>query len=112
MWTWSWHNRKSNRKIPTIDLETETKVVKAEVRKFKVEPAKPYVEPTDKEIIEALEFQDNYEAAYLIKDLKKQNAALKGKLTKLKKKSDAYKDDLDRANGVVRVLMKEKHGTE
>jgi len=44
-----------------------------------------YVEKTEKEIIEQLEFMDNYEAAYLIKSLKKQVANLKRKLTKLKK---------------------------
>lgn len=44
-----------------------------------------YVEKTDKEIIETLEFCDNYEAAYLIKSLKKQVANLKRELTKLKK---------------------------
>lgn len=44
-----------------------------------------YVEKTDKEIIEQLEFMDNYEAAYLIKRLKKQVANLKRELTKLKK---------------------------
>ena len=54
---------------------------------------KPYVEPTVKEILEALEFQDNYEAAYLIKSLKKENAALKGKLTKLTKKYEACEAD-------------------
>jgi len=44
-----------------------------------------YVEKTDKEIIEALEFCDNYEAAHLIKSLKKQVANLKRELTKFKK---------------------------
>jgi hypothetical protein len=44
-----------------------------------------YVEKTDKEIIEQLEFMDNYEAAYLIRNLKKQVANLKRELTKLKK---------------------------
>jgi len=44
-----------------------------------------YVEKTDKEILEQLEFCDNYEAAYLIRSLKKQVANLKRELTKLKK---------------------------
>jgi len=80
------------KKIPTIDLQLETKVVDCEVRKIKVSLDEnmmpPYVPPSDKEIIEALEFQDNYEAAYLIKDLKKQNANLKRKLTILQKNYD------------------------
>ena len=105
--SWNFWNRK--KKIPVINLETETREVKAEVRSFKVEMP-PYEPPTDKEILEALEFQDNYEAAYLIKDLKKQNAALKGKLTKLTKKANAYKEDLDNANTAVKQLIQEKHG--
>lgn len=44
-----------------------------------------YVEKTDKDIIEQLEFYDNYEAVYLIKSLKKQVANLKRELTRLKK---------------------------
>ena len=44
-----------------------------------------YVKKTDKEIIEELEFMDNYEAAYLITSLKKQVANLKRELTRLKK---------------------------
>ena len=55
--------------------------------------AKPYVEPTHKEIIEGLEFCDNYEAAYLITSLKKENMILKGKLTKLTKKYEACEAD-------------------
>ena len=62
----------------------------------------PYVPPSDKEIIEGLEFQDNYEAAYRLTELKKENAVLKGKLTKLEKKVSAYKQDLDNANAVLR----------
>ena len=41
-----------------------------------------YVEKTDKEIIEQLEFCDNYEAVYLIKNLKKQVANLKREITR------------------------------
>jgi hypothetical protein len=74
------------RKIPKIDLKVETREVKAEVRSFKVDLAKSYQPPTDKEILEGLEFQDNYEAAFLIKSLKKENANLKRKLTVLQKK--------------------------
>jgi len=88
----SWFRRK--KKIPVVDLKTETKEVKAEVRSFKVEMP-PYVPPSDKEIIEGLEFQDNYEAAYRLRELKKENAALKGKLTKLQKKYDAVKAELN-----------------
>lgn len=48
----------------------------------------PYVhkEPSDKEIIENLEFCGNYEALGRITELKRENASLKGQLTKLKKK--------------------------
>lgn len=60
----------------------------------KVGLAKPYVPPSDKEIIEGLEFQDNYEAAFLIKDLKKQNAVLKGKLTKLENRYNKLRLDI------------------
>ena len=38
---------------------------------------------TDKEIIEMLEFMDDYESAYRFRKLKRENATLKGKLTKL-----------------------------
>jgi len=80
------------KKIPTIDLQLETKVVDCKVRKIKVNLDEnmmpPYVPPTDKEVIEALEFQDNYEAAYRIKELKRENANLKRKLTLLQKKYD------------------------
>jgi len=93
------------KKIPVVDLKTETKEVKAEVRSFKVEMP-PYVPPSDKEIIEGLEFQDNYEAAFRLTELKKENAVLKGKLTKLEKKVSAYKQDLDNANAVLRQFDK------
>jgi hypothetical protein len=56
------------------------------IPEFVVSQVKPYVPPTDKEIIEKLEFLDNYEAAFLIATLKKENAKLKRKLTILKKK--------------------------
>jgi len=78
------------KKIPTINLTMESREVKAEVRQIKVNLDEnmmpPYVPPTDKEVIEALEFQDNYEAAYLIRSLKKENTNLKRKLTILQKK--------------------------
>lgn len=47
----------------------------------------PYVhkESTDKEIIENLNFCDNYEASGRISELKRENANLKRQLTKLKK---------------------------
>lgn len=54
----------------------------------KVELAKPYEPPSDKEILEQLEFCDYYEAAFLIRDLKKQVKVLKTKLTKLENKYD------------------------
>ena len=93
--------------IPVVNMELETREVKMGVYKMPL-----YVEPTDKEILEGLEFQDNYEAAFLIKDLKKQNMVLKGKLTKLTKKCNAYKEDLDNANIAVKQLMNEKHSVE
>ena len=71
------------KKIPVVKVKTETRVVDVEVRKFKVAP---YVAPSHKEIIEGLEFQDNYEAAFLIENLKKENANLKRKLTVMRKK--------------------------
>jgi len=82
--------------IPEVKLEVETKVVDVEEKKIStavVYEQPKYVEPSDKEIIEGLEFCDNYEAAYLIRSLKKENAVLKGKLTKLKKKYDASEAD-------------------
>jgi hypothetical protein len=107
----SWFRRK--KKIPTLDLELETKTVECEVRKIKVELDEnmmpPYDPPSDKEILEQLEFCDYYEAAYRLRELKKENAALKGKLTKLQKKTDAYKEDLDRANAGIKELISEKY---
>lgn len=77
------------KKIPTVDLKLETKTVECEVRQIKVDPNNiimpPYVEPTDKEILEQLEFCDYYEAAYRLRELKKENANLKRKLTILQK---------------------------
>ena len=70
----------------------------------------PYVPPTDKEIIEGLEWAEQFEAAGLIRHLKKQNMILKGKLTKLTKKANAYKEDLDKANVVIKELMKDAYG--
>ena len=46
-----------------------------------------YKERSDKEIIENLEFCDNYEDVYLIKSLKKQVSNLKREVTNLKKKT-------------------------
>lgn len=76
------------KKIPTIDLQLETKTVKMEVRKIKIPP---YVPPTDKEMIEGLEESERYEEAFRIRDLKKQNMILKGKLTVLQKKYNGTK---------------------
>jgi hypothetical protein len=45
-----------------------------------------YKPKTDSEIIIELELMDNYEAAYRLKQLKKENASLKRKLTVFKKK--------------------------
>jgi len=77
---------KKKKKIPEVNLNLETKTVKMEVKKMP-----PYVPPTDKEIIMGLEDCENYEAAYLITSLKKENANLKRKLTILQKKYDAIK---------------------
>jgi len=73
------------RKIPTINLTTETREVKAEVRSFKVD-LPPYEYPTDKEMIEGLNECGYYEEAFRIEQLKKENANLKRKLTILQKK--------------------------
>lgn len=91
--------------IPEVNLELETREVKAEVRSFKVAP---YVEPTDKEMIEGLDECGCYAEAYRIKELKKENTALKGKLTKLQKKCNAYKEDLDNANIAVKELIRKQ----
>lgn len=106
---WNFRFWKKKKTIPEIRLELETKTVEPEVVKY--EPP-PYVPPTDKEIIEGLEWCDNYEAAFLIRSLKKENMVLKGKLTKLTKKATAYKTDLDNANATIKELLKEKYGTE
>ena len=45
-----------------------------------------YVEISDKELIEQLDFQDNYEASSRIQELKRENAKLKREITRLKKK--------------------------
>ena len=114
---WNWLNRKKKCcETPTVltgevpdglDMEPNTKkVVEPPTGKlYYCEPA-IYVEPTDKKIIEGLEEGDNYEAAFLIKSLKKENMVLKGKLTKLTKKCNAYKEDLDNANIAVKELIK------
>jgi len=52
---------------------------------FKLKKEKVVKIPTDKEILEELVFCDNYDAAYRIKDLKKENVSLKRQVTKLKK---------------------------
>ena len=87
-----WNFRRTKNKIvvtkhniPVVDIPLETKVVEAEVRKIKI---KPYIEPTDKEMIEGLEESEHYDEAYRIRDLKKEVANLKRKLTILQKKYD------------------------
>lgn len=72
----------------------------------------PYVEPTDKEMIEGLYESERPEEAFRLQQLKKENAALKGKLTKLTKKANAYKEDLDNANSAVKQLLQEINGTK
>ena len=72
------------KKIPEINMKPRTKTVKMEI----LSVAKPYVEPSHKEIIKDLEIVDNYEAAFLITNLKKEVANLKRKLTILQKKYD------------------------
>lgn len=96
---WNWLNRKKNKlgvspeTVKTVlsaelpdEINLELNTVKPPVGKLLYVEPTPYVEPSDKEIIEGLEFQDNYEAAGLIRRLKKENMVLKGKLTKLQKK--------------------------
>jgi uncharacterized protein YlxP (DUF503 family) len=51
---------------------------------------------TDKEILEQLGFQENYEAAYRLTELKIKNAVLKTKLKKLRKKYGVVKAELNR----------------
>ena len=77
-------------KIPEINLKLETKTIEGGTT-IKYEPP-PYVEPTHKEIIEGLEECGDYEAAFLIRSLKKEVKVLKGKLTKLTKKYEALKE--------------------
>jgi len=69
------------RKIPTINLTTETRTVEMEVY-----TPPPYEPPTDKEMIEGLNECGYYAEACRIEELKKKNAVLKRKLTILKKK--------------------------
>ena len=101
MWNFKfWKRKKKNRAIidpippPNGTLQyTEHKYSdvtagKVSSEQFALYEPPPYKHPTDKEIIEGLEFCDNYEAAGLITHLKKQNMILKGKLTKLQKKYD------------------------
>ena len=76
-------NFRRKKKIPAIDLQLETKTVKMEVRKIEIPP---YVPPTDKEMILGLEESERYEEAFRLKELKKENMILKGKLTVLRKK--------------------------
>ena len=80
------------KKIPVLNLQLETKTVEMEVRKFNVyappEAYPPYVQPTDKEMIEGLEESEHFEEAFRMKELKKQNRILKAKLTVLQKKYD------------------------
>ena len=78
-------NFRRNKKIPEVNIQLETKTVEAEVRKIEV---KPYVESTDKEIIEGLEMCGYLEEAFRIRHLKKEVANLKRKLTVLQKKYD------------------------
>jgi hypothetical protein len=83
-----------------------------EIQKHIEKHSKPYVEPSDNEILEQLEFQDNYEAAFLIRDLKKQVKVLKTKLTVLQKKYDAIKAEQDKLDDGFKNYMefiKEKH---
>ena len=49
---------------------------------YKIMKNSKYIPLTDKETIEALENTDNYEIAYRIKELKKEVANFKRKLTK------------------------------
>jgi len=73
------------KKIPVIKLELETKTVEMEVRKIEMPP---YVEPTDAEMMEGLCESEHYAEAFRIKELKREVANLKRKLTILQKKYD------------------------
>ena len=80
-----WNFRICKKKIPVVNLELETKTIEVEMRKVELPP---YVEPTDKEMIEGLEECGYYDEAFRIRNLKKENANLKRKLTILQKKYD------------------------
>lgn len=82
---WSCRRKKTKPKIIDYKIEVDGKTVEPEVRTFEVPP---YVEPTDKEMIEGLEMCGYYEEACRIRNLKRQVMILKGKLTKLQKKYD------------------------
>jgi len=106
MWNFRWNRKKKKEVINPVPPPNGTLQynehkysdvtagkVSPESEQFGLYEPPPYVPPTDKEIIEGLEFQDNYEAAGLITHLKKQNMILKGKLTKLTKKYEASEAD-------------------
>lgn len=67
---------------------SQVEIIAQEVKKPFVDKVKPYIELTDKEMIEGLQMCEYYEEAFRIKNLKKENANLKRKLTILQKKYD------------------------
>ena len=90
MWNFRCKKRKVSKDVEKAFENPQVGLIAQEVEASfpnTVEP-KPYEPSTDKEIVLALEWQDNYEAAFLIRNLKKQNAVLKRKLTILQKKYD------------------------
>ena len=78
-----------------INLELNTEKVVEPLFMPRTYTPPPYVEPTDKEMIEGLEESERYEEAFRLRDLKKENANLKRKLTILQKKYDACKEKIN-----------------
>lgn len=64
---------------------SQVEIIAQEVKKPFVDKVKPYIELTDKEMIEGLQMCEYYEEAFRIKNLKKENANLKRKLTILQR---------------------------
>lgn len=89
-----------------LDTELNTNKIPEPQGKLYYTEVPPYVEPTDKEMIEGLEMCGYYDEAYRIRHLKKEVMVLKGKLTKLQKKYDAC--EADRQAYMVELMRKSK----
>jgi len=82
---WFWYRDWFKDKQAEIDPLLK-KIIAEKVPEEILYKPKPYVEPTDKEMIEGLEMCGYYAEACRIQELKKEVANLKRKLTILKKK--------------------------